>query len=98
LVVGMRLAREHELDAAIAEQRLDALGIAEDQVAPLVRRGPAREADRQDVGIEADTRAERDLVQELALEHLVRRPEGLGRRGVAYAHVLPGGGVDAVRD
>jgi hypothetical protein len=99
LVVGMRLAGEDELDLAIVEQRRQAFRIAEDQVAPLVRRRAPREADRQHVRREPHAGAQCDLVEQLALHHLMRRPERVGRVDrVADAHVLPRRCVHAVRD
>ena len=97
-VVGVRLAGEHELEAA-REQRLDARRIGEDQVGALVAGGAAREAERQHVGVEVHAGTLGDHGEQLALERVVRRPPAVGRAaGLVDARVLPGRHVHAVGD
>src|SRR2546422_3329657 len=59
LVTRMRLAGEHDLHRApgVHQQPLQPIGIAENQVGPLVGGKPATEADREGFGIEQRPRA-----------------------------------------
>ncbi len=54
LVGRVRLARDDELDGPlrVQQQLLEPLGVAQHEREPLVRRHPAGETDRQDVGVE----------------------------------------------
>ena len=94
----MRLAGEQQVDGVSLEEAHEPRLVAQDEIAALVARGAPREADDHRLGPEVDAAAALDLLGELPLERLVRRPEGFVSGGRLDALRLPRRDVDAVGD